>query len=88
MGTMVLRGGNRHLTSCCLLSPRSNTGHTLSQTHTVASPLSPAWAGAPSLGCSCLLEHRGLQGARLCLSRWIMEFIPSVSFKLHIENTK
>lgn len=42
MGTMALCGGSRHLASPCLLPPRSNRGHTLSQTHPVPSLLSPA----------------------------------------------
>lgn len=82
---MALCGDNRDVASPCLLPPRSNTGHPLSQTHSVPS-------AQPSLGCCPfpgVFLPAGAQGtARLCLGSWIMKLIPSVSFKLHIGNTK
>lgn len=62
MGTWpcVVTTGMWHPPACCLLGPTRGT-HCLRPT--LCPLLSPAWAAAPSLGCSCLQEHRGLQGS-------------------------
>lgn len=76
MGTMGLCGGILCLT-------QSDTVSDPHCAHSAQPRLVPLLWGGPAL-----LECRGLRAARLCLGSWIMKFVSSVSFKLHIGNTK